>query len=477
VSRISVSLSGIERSLLNRLSEASAAVTLSSLRLATGSKINSPSDDPSAFLMLSGLQSRLGTVRAAMSNVTAASSMVSQAQSTLDSIRTQLNTIRTELLKDEDRSLTAEQRAEAQANIDAAIAQIGALAATEIDGRRLLDGSADFIVTGRNSDQVADLRVYSTGGSPLTISGSVTQAATQATLVYTGTADDKTNNAATFTLTGNLGSIEISVTAGQLLSSVATEVNNNSHKTGITASVDTGAHTLTFTSVAYGTDAKVTINVSGSSSGPFLVDPGETTTDAGTDVQATINGLSYTGDGNQLTIGQNQVRYTIEFVGGVTGNFDPITVDGDALTFALSTEVFRRSTLAIPGMQAANLGGLSGSLSELAEGGALSGLDEKTSQAIRVVDEALGKLTRIEGAVDGFYNAAITSASGLLSDVEGELEDAIDDVNLVDDTEEAARLAYYQDLAANSVAGLAILRQQRSGIVNMLQQIAGLLQT
>ena len=161
----------------------------------------------------------------------------------------------------------------------------------------------------------------------------------------------------------------------------------------------------------------------------------------------------------------------------MSGNFDPITVDGDALTFALSTEVFRRSTLAIPGMQAANLGGLSGSLSELAEGGTLSGLDEKTSQAIRVVDEALGKLTRIEGAVDGFYNAAITSASGLLSDVEDDLEDAIDDVNLVDDTEEAARLAYYQDLAANSVAGLAILRQQRSGIVNMLQQIAGLLQT
>ena len=42
---------------------------------------------------------------------------------------------------------------------------------------------------------------------------------------------------------------------------------------------------------------------------------------------------------------------------------------------------------------------------------------------------------------------------------------------------ESARLALNQDLAANSIAGLAILRQQRSGIVNVLQQIAGLLQT
>jgi flagellin-like hook-associated protein FlgL len=465
-------MSGIERTLLNRLAEANAAATLSALRMSTGMKINHPSDDPSSFVMLSGLQSRLSVVRDTMTNVTAASSMITQAQSTIDSIRTQLNTIRTELLKDEDGTLTGAQRADAQANIDAAITQINSLAGTEMGGRRLLDGSSDFNVSGRKSSQVTDVRVYSTGGSTETIAGAVTTAATQAQLVYSGDASDQVVFASTFTLTGDSGSIEVSVTVGQALSAVATEVNNNSHKTGVTASVDAVAHTLTLTSVNYGSSADVTIDVS---NGTFIVAAGQTTTDAGTDVQATIGGIVYTGDGNQVSVSGGGTQYNLEFFPGFTGTFNTITVSGDALTFALTTDVGRRSTLAIPGVQAAQLGGPSGRLDQLASGGTLDDLGSNTSQAIRVVDEALGELTRIEGVVDGFYNAAITSASGFLSDVEDDLEAAIDDVNLVNDQEETQRLAAYLDLASNATVGLAVLRQQQYSIVRLIQQIAGLL--
>ena len=58
--RIGARLSGIERTLLNRLAEANAGATINSLRIATGQKVNAPSDDPSAFLALSRLQTRLG---------------------------------------------------------------------------------------------------------------------------------------------------------------------------------------------------------------------------------------------------------------------------------------------------------------------------------------------------------------------------------------------------------------------------------
>ncbi len=50
--RIGARLSGIERTLLNRLAEANAAATINSLRLATGQKIHAPSHGPSAFLAL-----------------------------------------------------------------------------------------------------------------------------------------------------------------------------------------------------------------------------------------------------------------------------------------------------------------------------------------------------------------------------------------------------------------------------------------
>jgi flagellin-like hook-associated protein FlgL len=195
----------------------------------------------------------------------------------------------------------------------------------------------------------------------------------------------------------------------------------------------------------------------------------------GTDAAAAINGVDVDDvDGNRVTFSSNGLHFEIEFDPAFTGDFDPITVSGDALTFALSTSPSHRSTLAIPGLQAGHLGGASGRLDQIASGGLVSGLDGNTSPAIRIVDEALGDLTRIEGSVDGFFNAAVTSSSNLLSDLEEDLQDAIAQTDGYDETEETLLLAKNQQLAANALAGLAVLNQQRAGIVAMIQQIAGL---
>lgn len=475
--RIGAHLSGIERTLLNHLAEANAAATINSLRIATGRKVNSPGDDPSTFLALSQLRDRLSTVTTTMSNVTAAGSMVTQAQTTLDQIRTQLDAIRTELVQDEDRDLTAEERAEAQANVDAAIREINELARTEIDGRRLLDRSADFIVSRASSIQVADLRVHRIpyGSSP-TISGTVHTTGAQAELVYTGS-DGEVTDDATFTLTGPRGSASITVTSGEdLQDDVAERINDQSHRTGVTASVV--GDELTLTSVECGSDVEISVVVS---SGTFGVAGGnDDGTANGTDATATINGThtddgSATVDGNRVTFSRNGLHFEIEFAADFTGAFNTVTVSGDALTFALSESLGHRSTLSIPALHAARLGGSSGRLDQIASGGDVSGLDGNTSQAIRIVDEALADLTRIEGSVDGFQTAAVTTASGLLADLEEDLEDAIAETDRYDENEETLLLAKNQELAANALAGLSILNQQRADIVLLLRQIAGLI--
>jgi len=475
--RIGAHLSGIERTLLNHLAAANAAATINSLRLATGQKVNAPSDDPSTFVALSRLRDRLSTVTATMSNVTAAGSIVTQTQTTLDQIRTQLDTIRAELVLDEDRDLTAEQRAEAQANIDAAIDEIETLVATEIDGRRVLDGSADFTVSGLASTQVADLRVHRIpDGSSPTISGTVHTTGSQAELVYTGSGGNVTADA-TFTLTGARGSASIAVTSGEdLEDDVAERINDLSHQTGVTASVV--GDELTLTSVEQGSDVEISVDVS---SGTFDVTGGNGDGTAnGTDATATINGThtddgSATVDGNRVTFSRNGLHFEIEFAADFTGDFNTITVSGDALTFALSESLHQRSTLSVPGLHAARLGGTSGRLDQIASGGDLAGLDGNTSQAIRIVDEALADLTRVEGSVDGFQTAAVTTASTLLADLEEDLEDAITETDGYDENEETLLLAKNQELASNALSGLSILNQQRADMVLLVQQIAGLI--
>jgi flagellin-like hook-associated protein FlgL len=471
MARIGATISGIERSLLNRLADANAAVAVSTLRLASGKNVNSPSDNPSAFVTLSRFQSRLTTVTATMANVTAASSMVGEVQTTTAAIRTQLDTIRSELVKDEDRTLTADQRAESQAKIDAAINQINSLATSQIEGRRLLDGSANSTFSGRNPSQVTGVTVYSmTAGSSRTLSGSVTQAATQAALVYTGAAGKATADAS-FTLTGNRGSVSLSVANNEDLDDVAEKINDVSHKTGVVASVN--GDELTFTSVDYGSQASAGVAVT---SGTFDVTGGTGGVDTGTNAVVEINGQTYDDSrvqGNRVTVTENGLTLQMEFAAGVTGTFDTITVSNStALTFAVDPDLTHRATLALPSLQANHLGGISGTLDELYSGGAYAGLDGNTSQAIRIVDEAIGQLTRVEGSVDGFSTATLASSSQLLSDLQEDLETAIPQTDGFNEEEEDVRLAMNEALASNAVAGLAVLYQQRMAMVNMIQQIA-----
>jgi flagellin-like hook-associated protein FlgL len=473
MARIGSILSAAERRLLGELQKINAQTAIASFRRATGKRVNKPRDDPAAFVALSLLQTRLGGVRAAMANVTAASSRVTQAQSALGEIRDQLDAARTQLLKDEDRTLTADERAAAQAAIDEAIDEIDAVAGTAIDGRPMLNGAADYAVSGRNSSQVRELRVYATvgpQGTTPTISGSVTAAATQAELLYTGSGG-QTTAAATFTLAGELGSTSISVANAEALTSVAEKINNDSHKTGVTASVD--GDELSLSSVQYGSDVRISVTVT---SGTFNVTGGngDGTAD-GTDATAEINGVTYQGKGMRFNVNQNGFRFDVEFAAGFSGNFSTMTVVGDPLVFDLTGDPGRASKLAIPSVLAARLGGLSGTLDQIATGGAYAGLDANASRAIRIVDEALGKLDLVEGQVDGFHNAAITASYNLLDALRSDLEDAVVATDGYDEQKETETLAYYADLASNAVSGLTILSQQRQTLVDMLKQVAGLL--
>ena len=471
MSRIGATISGTERVLLNRLADANAAAAVNSLRLSTGKKINYAKDNPTGFVTLSRFQSELSVVTGTLNNVTEASKLVSQAQLTIDQIRTQLDTIRTKLVEDEDGSLTASQRADNQAAIDAAIAEIDQLAGTKFGSRRLLDGSANYELSGVNYQQVESIYVSARGPNPSpTISGTLDTAATQAQLTHTEGTGLITNDA-TFTLTGDLGSVSISVTNGESLTTVRDRINAESHKTGVTASVS--GNDLLFTSVDYGSGSKTEISVT---SGTFAVTGGDGSGKAtGTDAVATINGTTLTGDGNRFDVNDNGFRFRLEFKAGFSpGAFDTITVSGDAVSFALSTDISQRATLVVPGLQPERLGGLSGTLDQLLTGGAAAGLGNNTSLAIRIVDEALGDLDFAEGVVDGFSDAAITASQNLLNGLDSELDKAIDSINKVDDNEENLLLQKNQTLAANALSAISILNTQRSDIVAILKKAAGL---
>ena len=87
----------------------------------------------------------------------------------------------------------------------------------------------------------------------------------------------------------------------------------------------------------------------------------------------------------------------------------------------------------------------------------------------------MGDLDRIEGRVDGFFDSAITSAENLMSDLQTNISNSIDAIDKVDNNEEALLIAKNQYLVDNAISALAILDQQRAGLVNIVKRIAGLI--
>jgi hypothetical protein len=204
--------------------------------------------------------------------------------------------------------------------------------------------TADVInVSSINSSQLSSFQVNSIAlGDYQTISGSVVAAAEQAELKYAGGSGSTIKNNATFRLTGNLGTAVISVVKNESLAAAAGRINQQTAVTGVTATVVN--NDLFLRSVGYGSSAQAAVEVT---SGTFnvtggivsILDPllGNTIqTASGTDVQATVNGVSYVGQGNQLEYSQGSGNYTLNFAAGFEGAFNSIqiasTIAADNLT-------------------------------------------------------------------------------------------------------------------------------------------------
>jgi flagellin-like hook-associated protein FlgL len=254
--RIGATISGLEQCFLKQLAQADSAVLDSAVRLTTRKQFTGPSDNPSAFIEIGQFERRLSVVEDTKRNVDVAASIGAQSQLVIDEIRTHLETIRDSLELDVDGSLTDDERTAQQAEIDSAVESINELAKTDINGKRYLDGSVNYRFSGKDSSEISGIEVHSLRET--VFAGTVTSAATQAAVTYTGAAGAITADA-TFTLTGKRGSSVVSVTSGQTLAAAADLINQVSHETGVSAVA--AGDDLTLTTVDYGDSATIALDV------------------------------------------------------------------------------------------------------------------------------------------------------------------------------------------------------------------------
>lgn len=135
-------------------------------RLSTGLRINDGKDDPAGLIASEVLRSDITSTQKAIGNNERANQIISTADSALTQVSALLNDIRG-LISEAANSgaLSSDQIAANQLQVDASLDSIDRIArVTSFQGRRLLDGSLDFITTSPGTIETVANSLFGTTG-------------------------------------------------------------------------------------------------------------------------------------------------------------------------------------------------------------------------------------------------------------------------------------------------------------------------
>ncbi len=277
-----------------------------------------------------------------------------------------------------------------------------------------------------------------------------------------------------FELAGSTGAEVLNFEAGTSLQLLIDGVNAVSDATGVTAAANGTSDGIVFTSSEYGSDAVVDINViEEGAGGDFVTNltTGGTANSArvtGTDVQASVNGITATGDGNDISINTATLDLSATVENGFTGTIEFDITGGGAL-FQLGPDVVsnQQARLGISSVNTAALGGTSGLLFQLGTGGDAD-LTTDATTAAAIVEEAINEVTSLRGRLGAFQRTTLETNKNALNDTLANLTEAESSIRDADFAAETAELTRSQILVQSGTRVLAIANQNPQNVLALL---------
>ncbi|TWT99359.1 B-type flagellin [Botrimarina colliarenosi] len=146
----------------NNLQKANSSLSQSLTRLSTGLRINTGKDDPAGLIASENLRSDITSIKKAITNTDRANQVIATADSALGQVSSLLNDIRGLVTESANAgALSDEQIAANQLQVDSSLEALNRIAqTTTFQGRRLLDGSLDFLTSaGSEFGKLSNLKI------------------------------------------------------------------------------------------------------------------------------------------------------------------------------------------------------------------------------------------------------------------------------------------------------------------------------
>lgn len=275
--------------------------------------------------------------------------------------------------------------------------------------------------------------------------------------------------ALTFRLSGSSGSEVFSFDAGATGSQIADAINLLSDATSVSASFNSGTGALSFSSTDYGSDSLVQVDVINEGAGGTFGSGLASTRTNGTDVVASINGVTANGKGNTLSINTSSLDLALTVSDGSSTDFS-FTISGGGALFQLGPDVVRnqQARLGIGSVDTGSLGGASGRLYQLASG---QNADLKTNATLasQIVDETITKVASLRGRLGAFQSTTLESNISSLNDGLANLRESESVIRDADFAKESANLTRAQILVQSSTSVLAIANQNPQNVLSLLR--------
>ncbi len=251
------------------------SLQLALTRLSTGLRINTGKDDPAGLIGSEVLRTSIVSVQRAITNNERANQLIATAESALSQVNALLNDIRGLVSEAANTgALSQEQIAANQLQIDSSLEAIDRIAQiTTFQGRKLLDGSLDFITSGVDTSKVADLKIDQANfgsRSQINVSIDIVQQATKGRLTFKGGA---IASDVVLEVSGANGTEVFNFASGSKIEDIATAVNLVADATGVEAQVgkDATKGSVTISSYGLNNDIVITANEAGYDAGNIRV--------------------------------------------------------------------------------------------------------------------------------------------------------------------------------------------------------------
>ncbi len=272
----------------NRLQTSNKDLQTALTRLSTGLRINSGSDDPAGLIASEALRSEITSLNKSISNTRRAGQIISTADSALGQVSNLLNDIRGLVVEAANSgALSPDEIAANQLQVDSSLEAINRIAqTTTFQGRKLLDGSLDFITSpGAGAANIRNLQVDQAAlGSAgrVDVALNVTSAATQASLnieSFRETANAVTGVAATGAIDFEIETqAAVQSTTGAINTSTSTGSFTVTAKSGgafADAALNTFTLNISTTAANGGADSTIAVNT-GTSAIDIVLEEGQT---------------------------------------------------------------------------------------------------------------------------------------------------------------------------------------------------------